>query len=52
MRIFVKPIDGKTISLDVLSTDLIESIKSKMQNIQGIPVDKQRLIFAGEEFEE
>lgn len=45
MQIFVKTLTGKTITLEVEPGDSISTVKTKIQEKEGIPPDQQQLTY-------
>ena len=52
MEIFVKTLTGKTITMKVMSSNTVETLKEKIENSQGIPPNQQKLIFGGRELKD
>jgi small subunit ribosomal protein S27Ae len=44
LQLFVKTLTGRTVTLDVESSDSVLSVKQKISGLEGIPVDQQRLL--------
>ena len=52
MQVFVKTCTGKTITLEVKPSDIIERLKEKIQDKEGLPPDQQCLVWSGKQLED
>lgn len=51
IHVYVKTLTGKLIACDLFVDDPLETLSEMIKNLEGIPVDHQRMIFAGKQLE-
>ena len=47
IQIMVKSLTGKTLSIEINSTDMVLDLKNKLEDKEGIPISQQRLVMGG-----
>ena len=52
MKIFIKPLTGKTLTIEVGESDTVRNVKAKIEERGAIEIELQRLIYAGKQLED
>jgi len=52
MQLFIKTLTGKTFTIETESTDSVDSVKTKIEDVEGIPIDQIRLVYVGRQLED
>ena len=52
MQIYIKTLTGRTVSLIVEEGETIKTVKVKLRDKDGVPVEEQRLVYNNQELED
>ena len=52
LQLFLKTLTGRTLTVDVQDSDSVETLKGKVEELEGTAVDQQVLIFRGKALED